>query len=369
MKQGHGGNVYKLAAELGCPESQIIDFSSNINPLGTMPQLISQLKDNLAVIGRLPEADSANLAIVFARACNTSPENVLAGSGTTQFIYALPQALKTQTALILGPAYSDYQDACRFNGVRFEYHFTDPDKGFVPDLNHFANKIAGFDTVFICNPNNPTGILIPRKDLYELCETHPKTRFIIDESYLPFVTEPERQSLLKINPPNTIVLHSLSKIFGIPGLRAGFVKASQSIIEGLEPHILPWSVNSMAQAAAFYLLNNPLITDDFIARTHRFVLNQRQRFIQKMAQLEALDCYPSSTSFILMRLASQLTSDSICKYLAKSAILIRNCSNFKGLSNKYIRISLKGKQDNDTLVNLLTKAINTQNQKRNTSFV
>ncbi|MGD8445872.1 MAG: aminotransferase class I/II-fold pyridoxal phosphate-dependent enzyme, partial [Desulfobacterales bacterium] len=188
MLNGHGGNIYNIAHRLGCLPSDIIDMSSNVNPLGPPPGLLKFLKDNLNIITALPEVDSTLLVHSFANRYGIDPSTVLAGNGSTQFIYSIPPALGTNSALILGPTYADYADACRLHNIHFEYFITQEPQSFKPDMDMIKEQVNGFDTVFICNPNNPTGTLCTGAEIESLCRAHPNTFFVIDESYLPFVT-------------------------------------------------------------------------------------------------------------------------------------------------------------------------------------
>ena len=345
MIHGHGGNVFALANALGCLPGQILDFSNNINPLGTMPEIRRLLEQNLDSIVSLPEVDNRGIILAFC-ACNNIPDDqVLAGSGTTQFIYALPKALKMDKALILAPTYSDYADGCRFHGVACDFFFARDDKAFCPDLSALSRVINSYDTVYICNPNNPTGCLIPGSNLLELCETHPETRFIIDESYLPFAPDGTRHSLLNSSLPNLIVLHSLSKLFGIPGLRIGFVKAHPACIRDLEQYLPPWSVNTLAQTVAGFLLTHKNLADGFTENTQIFLTMQRTLLMERLNNAPELKSYPSATSFVLFRL-SNLRAPDLCRSLAARRILIRDCSNFAGLDDRYFRIALKSAEAN-----------------------
>ena len=113
MLIGHGGNIFDLAQELRCDPFDIVDMSSNINPLGPLPGLVGFLKENLTAITALPQVDARNTAQVFATRNLLDLAQVIAGNGTTQFIYTMPPALDTRRALILGPTYADYADATR----------------------------------------------------------------------------------------------------------------------------------------------------------------------------------------------------------------------------------------------------------------
>jgi threonine-phosphate decarboxylase len=120
---GHGGNIYDIAHRLGCEPSEITDMSSNVNPLGPPPGLVAFIQNNLNVIAALPEVDSKLLVHSFAARYGVDPACVLAGNGSTQFIYAIPMALKTQSALIIGPTYADYADACSMHSIAYRYGF------------------------------------------------------------------------------------------------------------------------------------------------------------------------------------------------------------------------------------------------------
>jgi len=220
MIQGHGGNIFETAERLRCAPSEIIDMSSNVNPLGPMPELVEHLRKILPeAISVLPRVDSADIVGLFARRYNLDPFCALASNGSTQLIYDIPRAFETKKAIILGPTYADYADACRMQGVSFDEFFAEEDDGFVPDLSRFGDNLSSADTAFICNPNNPTGALIPARQLRDLCSAHPRVRFVVDESYLPFAPEGERQSMAGCGLGNVVVLNSMSKIYRLPGLR------------------------------------------------------------------------------------------------------------------------------------------------------
>jgi threonine-phosphate decarboxylase len=354
---GHGGNIYATARTLGCRPSEIIDMSSNVNPLGPLPELVDTLKGNLGEMAMLPDAAARLPAEQFAERYRLDPERVLAGNGTTQFIYTLPHALAARRALILGPTYADYADACALSGVDVAYLTADPRSGFEPDLAQLDRTADRFDTVFVCNPNNPTGCLIPGMRLYDLCLNHPRTRFVVDESYLPFVSGGETQSLIGSDLPNIIVLHSLSKIFRIPGLRIGFLIGSLPAVQAVLPHMLPWSVNSLAQAAVAFLTTRTDTVAPFLAQSRAHVQREHDGLHRRLADHPGIRFFRSSTVFVLGRLRGRRTAAGVQACLLRDKILIRNCENFHGLSDRYIRVSLKTADINLKLVESLKRCL------------
>lgn len=350
MLLGHGGNIYELAETLGCPVSEIIDMSSNVNPLPPLSELLDHLKNNIHTIKALPEVDAKSITNAFAARYFIPADQVIAGNGTTQFIYALPRILSTKQALILGPTYADYADACKLHGARYDYLITEESASFSPDIDVVIDRSKEYDTIFICNPNNPTGVLIDVADLHRLCRMYPEVFFVIDESYLPFVDDYIRHSMIQFDLPNVLILNSMSKIFRIPGLRIGFLISSLNIIDKFKPYLLPWSVNSLAQTAVDYLMCHNKQVDDFIQKTVKFLKHERSKMTAAFSDTTCLKLFPSKTSFLLGKLNNNMTSDSVCFALAQKRILIRNCSNFTGLSNEFIRISLKTSEINQMLV-------------------
>ena len=370
MLHGHGGNISAVARRYGLKPSEIIDMSSNINPLGPPEGLLDFLKDHLKSLTALPEVDSRQSGIEFAAYLDIDPERVLAGNGTTQFIYALPRILNTRNALILGPTYSDYRDSCELHGIEGRCHFAEESSDFQHSADKIDTQLEGKDTVFICNPNNPTGSHIPIHELHYLCNTHPQTAFIIDESYLPFMVGAEKESMVGSGLENVIVLASLSKIFKIPGLRIGFLIASPKLLNAVRHSLLPWSVNSLAQAAVRYINQKKKQTQAFVLKARSYFEDQRQQFYQHLKGITGLKLFPSQAPYVLIQLPETIPSGDVWTHFVKEKILIRDCSNFSGLTDRYIRISLKTPEANkmvaDKLRTIAVKAVNNRGnpQKR-----
>ena len=326
---------------LSCSPFEIEDLSSNVNPLGPPPGLLDDLAANLSSVGVLPEVDNQSMIRGFAAYAGLAAECVLAAGGTTQLIYSLPGMLPEKRALILGPTYSDYADGCRANGLQPEVILALEEEEFEPPLDRLQQALRGNELVFICNPNNPTGRLIPGAELAAFCRRHPGTRFVIDESYLPFVMNAEKESLAGAGLANVIVLMSISKIFRMPGLRIGFMVAPSQTVVAVSPAIWPWSVNSLAQRAVHYIAEHPDVMRDFVFETRRRLAHERETVRGLMAKCPGFKVYPAWASFMLIRLPSGLGAAEAWDALAAERILIRNCGNFQGLSERFIRICPK----------------------------
>jgi len=332
-------------------------MSSNMNPLGPLPGLMDHLKEHMDAVLALPQADASDCVNAFARRYRVDPGKVLAANGTTQLIYEIPRALDTKKALILGPTYADYADACRMNGVPYDFYLSTESESFQPDMDRFRSTIPDADTIFICNPDNPTGAFIPREDIVALCRRYPDKRFVIDEAYMPFVGPNHQFTMMRSNLSNVLVLNSMSKIFRIPGLRIGFLVAPRRIADRFRCYLMPWSLNSLAQTAILYLMAQKDQTSWFIKKTQQFLNDERIFLNNELNERNGIRLFPSHTSFILMGFPDGTIAESVMESLLAHRILLRNCANFTGLSNRFIRISLKEHHVNRLLVNALTDAL------------
>lgn len=362
MITGHGGNVQALAQQHNCSIDEITDMSSNINPLGPPDGLEEFIAANIHLIRSLPQPDAMDMVGAFSRYYKVPVNRIIGGNGTTWFIYTLPAALKSKKVLIAGPTYADYRDGCIMNNVPFEFCMADQEHQFQPDINKISEMAENADTVIICNPNNPTGALIPANTIIELLKYHPATYFVIDESYLPFVEDAEKISLVsRTEFPNLIVLSSMSKIFRIPGLRTGYLCADPDVIKKFLRYYQPWSVNALSQAAIIHILEHPEKIDPFLDMTRDFVRTEKKMFedtLNGYATSSAefrntINLYPAHTYFLLAGLTGNIKSHELCRRLAEHKILIRDCANFDGLSDRFVRFSLRDRDTNMKLARLL----------------
>jgi len=152
----HGGNILAMAASLGCGVTDLIDMSSNLTPLGVVPGLHAEITAKLVEIAHLPETGSESLIDCFADTYKLNPQQILAGNGTTEFIFGVPAALQPKRAVIVGPTYADYHLACSWAGIEIvDFPLVLADD-FSLDFKKLAAVLHDGDMVFICNPNNPT---------------------------------------------------------------------------------------------------------------------------------------------------------------------------------------------------------------------
>ncbi len=354
---GHGGNRQKLADRLGCRAVDIIDMSSNLNPLGPPDRIHRLIRENIHAIHALPEPDAGAMARGFARYHGIDPDCVIPGNGTTFFIYTLPLALGAENVVISGPTYSDYQDACTMHGIASDHCLAGPENGFQPDMDALSERCGQADLVFICTPNNPTGAVIPKQDTAWLIKRHPQTCFVVDESYLPFVDDAETLSFVgDTDIPNLVVLSSMSKIFRIPGLRTGFLSGAKPLIDKVMAYYQPWSVNALAQEVIQDIFDHPDTILPFYEKTRAYIKQEKAVFEQALEGVGGIGLVEAPSYFVLAEL-ERIKAPEFCDRVGQDRILIRDCSNFKGLSDRFVRFSLKTRKVNLALAKSIKRAL------------
>lgn len=331
MIDGHGDDSYKF-------KKITSNFSSNIFPHADLSGLKAHLCECMASISSYPEPEPYTLEKKLAEYHGIAPENVLVTNGATEAIYLIAQTFWGTTSLIKGPTFSEYEDACRMHGHKVAY-LTTPEESNIPH----DTKLVWF-----CNPNNPTGVTIDGDFFIEGASIEGSPYIVLDQSYEYFTLKKVLSPKDAVRFPRVIQIHSMTKRYGIPGLRLGYITASASLIAKIRARRMPWSVNQLAIEAGYYLLDKGLPVKVDIES----YLKETERFAKNLASLD-MEVLPSDTHFMLVGLKYGRSAD-LKKYLAeKHGVLIRDASNFKGLSEYAFRVATQTPEENDRLVELI----------------
>lgn len=300
--------------------------------------LLNIITNNINVLSRLPEPSSVTLCNEYKyRLCPTT-SLIVAAAGTTELIDHICRIFANKKTVILQPTYADYEKYATMHNHDLSFITSSWEQSFKQPISSHTDKISSADLVFICNPNNPTGSLLDKEIIISTATKCKNTLFVIDESYMPFTDE--SQSLINCSLPNLMILRSFSKIYGIPGLRLGFlINHNLKLTNQLKGEISEWSVNTIAQEVALFLLQN---TPDNKALNLEEI---KQKTIERISKIENISIMDSQTNFFLIK--TKKPAEIICQELLKYKILIRNCSNFRGIGDNVIRISIKDKTSMD----------------------
>ncbi len=374
MLSGHGGNIKQICDEYGLSPDEIIDFSASINPLGCPEVVRKAVSEQFNDIQHYPDSQCTDLRKTIAEKVYCNESNVIIGNGSNELFYLIPRALKPAKGVLLQPTFGEFKDAFCNSDVEV-VELINNEKDF-PVINTNISRLKSVEDgmVLLCNPNNPTGQLIRREDIIELVNDNPKRLIVIDEAFMDFVENSEKYSVIKDAPlmDNLIVVRSLTKFYGFPGLRLGYLAANESIVSRILRYKEPWTVNTIAQVAGMAAIND----EEFAANTRQYVSGEKSFLHDGLTIIKGIHPFQPTVNFILVRIKDDgITSSEIQNLLLKSNILIRNCSNFVGLDENYFRVAVKTREDNQKLLNALELVMDDalseeNNQKnRNSEFV
>lgn len=355
----HGAEVLSAAEESGLLPQDILDFSSSVNPLGPSKKALEAAKKAFSLISAYPDSNCNELRQVIAgHFSGITKGNVVVGNGSTELMYLFAEVFlkEGEKALIPAPTFGEYESAVRKTGGTPK--FVKLNKNFNIEAATFEGEMAGAKIVFLCNPNNPTSMLIPQETLNDIIERalEQNTLVFLDEDFLEFVENEKTLTLIgKIGKyPNLFILRSFTKIFGLTGLRIGYGIANEEIINVLSCAKIPWNVNCLAQAAAVAALK-----DEEHLRVTRELIKKEKAWLQaEIGQIKSLKfSVPAANFFFIDIRKSGLTATELKNKLLKQGILIRDCTSFRGLDEFYVRVAVKTRVENERLIGALKRTV------------
>lgn len=350
----HGSDLEKISQSYGIPKESILNFGGNINPLGLSPAVKEKLALHLDVISSYPDREYKDLKSAAASYVNTESEYILPGSGATELISLLIKTLAPKKALIINPAYSEYQREISLSGGSYTSYFLEEEKNFVLNTEDFLSVLKeDYDLLIFCNPNNPTSSAISAEQMELILSRCLSCGIyvIVDETYAEFAPDHITAVPLARKYENLAVLRGTSKFFAAPGLRLGYaIIPDKKIRDRILSRQDPWSVNSLAVCAG------PLLFEDtsFITKTKSLICLERERLYRIFSQMEGLKVYPAYGNFFLLKLIKPgVTSEQVFDFCIRQGIMIRDCSTFPSLGNSFIRFCILNPEENDRLVQAL----------------
>lgn len=318
----------------------VLDFSVNANPLGQPPGVAEAAAQ--AAGDRYPEDGAPRLRAAIAARLGVEQAQVLAGNGSIEIIWLLCAAyLRAGDAVVVvGPTFGEYVRAAAIHGAKpVEYRARAVD-GFAPDLAAIVRLVTSTRPrlVFLCNPNNPTGLYLRREEVQRLRRVCREGLLVVDEAYLSFVEEPD--SLLDLVDEGLVLVRSLTKDYNLAGLRLGFAVAHPGVVAALETVRPPWSVNAPAQAAGLVALADREHLD-----LSRRAAREIKAYLSASLSRLGLEVLPGAANFLMVRVGD--AAGFRAAMLAKG-IAVRDCTSF-GLP-EYVRIGLRPLPDCRRLV-------------------
>ena len=347
----HGGNIYKFQRE---GKRDILDYSSNINPLGVPESLKEAIKNNFDVLEKYPDINYVELRESIGKYNGVSRENIIVGNGATEVLFLYMKALAPKRALIVSPTFAEYERALKNIDSEIDYFSLDEIREenknyFDLDIERLKKESINFDLVVLCNPNNPTGNFLELekiKDLNEFLEKN-GTKLFIDECFIEFIAKWENKTSKLLRNKNIFILRALTKYFALPGIRLGYgISFDKDLIDKINSIREPWTVNAFADLAGKVILDDK----EYMKKTDRWIIEERKNFVEKLKEIKEVEVFETYSNFILLKLKT-LTSEEFVKKMLDRGILVRDAKNFKFLNEKYVRIAIKDVEKNRKFIN------------------
>lgn len=317
----------------------IANFSSNVWFAAQNEGLYAHLSANMHLLDRYPEQHNDSLRVELAQHYGLSASQLMLNNGSIEGIYLIAQAYRAKKSLIIKPTFSEYAKACRANGHQIvECSSSELETSLEREHPNL---------VWICTPNNPDGTIFEKTFLENLVQKFSETMFIFDISFAEYCREEQPTVSWGALYPNTCMLYSFTKRYGIPGLRIGFISSMATNISRLNSFRPPWSVNALAAAAIRYLLN--VHSDNFDIQAW---LREKEKFTRMIHTLDSFECVDSHTPFFVVKLRWGLSAD-LKQFLLENKLLIRDASSFYTDGNQYIRLLTLSSEQNTLLVRTL----------------
>ncbi|WP_353616478.1 threonine-phosphate decarboxylase CobD [Clostridium sp. D33t1_170424_F3] len=347
----HGGDIYSLQREKG---EAPLDFSANINPLGMPPGAVKAAMDSLEECVHYPDPLCRALRDAISVYESVSPEQIVCGNGAADLIFRITAAAKPRTALLPVPTFAEYEQALTAVGCECRFYSLKDTNDFALMEDFLQELTPEVDIVFLCNPNNPTGRTIKKDLLLQIVERckNCSIRLVVDECFNDFLDEPGNHTMKPhLNAyPNMVLLKAFTKIFAMPGLRCGYaLSADLRFIDALYTEGQPWSVSIPAQKAGIAALTD----EAYLKDTNRLIRQERVWLARNLEQLGA-KVYPPEANYILFRIED---AGAVQKRLADKGILVRGCGNYRGLDDRYLRVAVRGRKENERLIDALENSL------------
>lgn len=352
----HGSDLEQIELCYGIKKEDIVSFSANVNPKGISPLLRKTLSERLDAITSYPDREYTSLRRSIADYVHSEPEHIIVGNGSTELISLFIQIEHPKKALVLGPTYSEYEREIFLGGGATHYYPLKESDEFRLELSDFTNHLnESVDLLVICNPNNPTSSSITRdsmRRILDVCKQY-NIFVMVDETYVEFADHMDEITSVPLTHyyNNIIILRGTAKFFAAPGLRLGYaVTGNRDLVEAINTRKNPWTINSLAVIAGESMFSD----DAYIRQTKELISLERTNVYETLKLCPDFKPYPPSANFILAKiLKNGVTSQELFDRAIRRGMMIRDCSTFPFLDQKYIRFCFMMPQDNKRLLDCL----------------
>lgn len=339
----HGG-VYSVN-----PNLVRVDCSSNINPLGASRKAITAIQKNAKLLAPMyPDPECNKLKAALSRYLHVDPELISVGNGAIEIIYWFARAFAKNRVVIPAPTFCEYELSSHKAGAEVTLVAC---HDFELNADEIIERAKGVDALYLCNPNNPTGILATRQIRKIIESVDSKTKILLDECFIELVDEPDANTMISDIEQfgNLVILRSLTKSFGLAGLRVGYGVCNPALTIKLSANKIPWSVNGLAQEAGVVALADRR----HLSRARVIIKKERKFLYDNISKLKLFSPSRSDANYFLVHLRNRRSIKFRNELLNKTGVLVRDCSTFSGMGSQHVRVAVKTHKENLQLLKAL----------------
>ena len=357
MSVNHGANLYDLSSKYGFSKDEFMDFSSNINPFGTSNKAKEYIINNINMVSMYPDPEYVNLKKSISTYCGCLSKNIVLGSGATELISSFIKTINPKKALLLSPAYSEYENELNKINCEIVKYFSKEENNFIIDTKELVSAInsGNYGLSIICNPNNPTGFAFSRDEIeYILKNTN--CYVMIDETYIEFTDTAMYSCTSLVDKYNKLfVIRGTSKFFSTPGIRLGYGLIGNCDVKNkINDNLDLWNINIIASAMGEIMFKD----EKYVNHCADIFLKERDCLYKSLSDFKNLKVYESKGNFILCKIKDKsITAGELRERLIPKKIIIRDCKSFDGLDEFYFRVCLLKPEDNRYLINSLKEIL------------
>lgn len=353
MKVNHGANLYDLSSQYGFSKEDIMDFSSNINPFGSSKLAKEYIVNNIDKVSVYPDPEYLELKTSISNYCNCSIDNILLGSGATELISSFIKTINPKKALILSPAYSEYEKELSKIKCNITKYFSKKEYNFTINIDNLIEIINknNYELIIICNPNNPTGFTFSKNEIEKILN-NTNSFVMVDETYIEFTNTSIYSSTSLVDKyDNLFVIRGTSKFFSTPGIRLGYgLISNHKVMYEMNSNLDLWNINIFASMMGEVMFND----NKFIENTYSLMTKERDYLVNELSKFTDLKIYNSQGNFILCEIKSKsITAKEVREKLIHKRIIIRDCVSFDGLDEYFFRVCILKPEENKLLIDNL----------------
>lgn len=343
MELIHGGNIYDdgLREQPGEEREPLLDFSANINPLGMPKRVRTAVTEALSQAEHYPDPLNRKLKHALSKEYRLPEDFFICGNGGADLIYRLAYALRPKRALLTAPTFAEYEEALKQTGTKCLFHEL---RGNLEVRDDILEQMEdSVDVMFLCNPNNPTGLLVPQQLLLRIMEKAKRCQILLvmDECFLDFTGQEERSLVPLVRETSRLmILKSFTKMYAMPGIRLGYaVSSNRELLERMEAAGQCWGVSVLAAEAGIAALQER----EYRQQAVRLVKKER-KYLKGMLEAAGMQVWDGQADYLFFRAPGM---HDLYERLLPYRILIRRCGNYRGLDDCCYRAAVKDHASNE----------------------